>query len=80
MIYLNGKLVDTNKVDPTKHKFIGMFRLPNPPDTTYIDKETKTIKYADCYGCPCGHFLWSQESIREHWKNGHMDIAQYVDI
>lgn len=80
MALLNGKFVKPEEIDPAKHKFIGLFRSPKPPDTRFFDEETKTYKYADVMSCSCGHNLWTRESIQDHWRKGHFDVPQYVNI
>ena len=80
MPLLNGKFVDPKEIDPSKHKFIGSFRSPEPPSTIFNDPKTGEQKIADVIKCSCGHDLWTRESVRDHWQMGHFDIPQYVDI
>ena len=70
-VLLNGEMVDGITIDPRKHLFMGMFREPGPP----ISNGTW-----DFYQCSCGLALWSVRVCAEHWRLGHMDIPQYVDI
>lgn len=69
MAILNGKRVPDSDIDPEFHKFIGMFRRPNPrsPGSGYIK-------------CGCGQTLQTVESEYVHWQQGHFDEPQYEDI
>ena len=69
MAYLNGKPVDDSTIDPAKHKFIGLFREPYPPDTA-----------GAYYACTCGQILQTVGCVHSHWQMGHMDKPQYVDV
>lgn len=69
MVLLNGKFVNDSEIDPGKHKFIGMFRYPSPPNPKGAN-----------LSCPCGQILKYVGQEREHWQYGHFDIPQYVDI
>ena len=73
MPLLNGKIVKDEDIDPQRHRFIGLFRYPSfpVPDGTWG---------ASVFACPCGQHLWTVEACQEHWRLGHMDIPQYVDI
>ena len=74
MAILNGEYVKNELIDPSKHRFIGMFRKPIPPKIAQGGRSLCFLM------CSCGQGLWSQQEIREHWRNGCMDIPQYVDI
>ena len=68
MVYLNGEKVEKSEIKLDKHKFIGVFRAPCPPQGQgYIM-------------CPCGQILQTQEITYDHYQQGHMDMPQYVDI
>ncbi len=71
MAILNGKKVEDAKIDPSKHKFIGMFR----PVTWPISDGSWEVHL-----CSCGIPLWTVQGCQDHWRLGHMDIAQYIDI
>jgi len=74
MAILDGKHVDNSSIDPAKHKFIGMFRPPSPPEQT---------ARGYCPGCltatrgSSGPF---QRVMFECWQLGHYDESQYVTI
>lgn len=57
-------------IDPAKHRFIGAFRDPQPPDPCGA--------YAML--CPCHDTLKFMQEIYDHWLRGHFDQQQYVDI
>jgi hypothetical protein len=78
-VYLDGKLVSINDIDPTKHSFIGTFRSPNPPDGMGIN-DKGIMQQAAVIFCPCGSHLWNKESTQNHWQQGHFDIPQYKTI
>ncbi len=80
MPILNGKKVNPEYIDSSKHKYIGQFRLPNCPNTSYIDQDTKQIKFGEVMVCPCGQHIWDKETTFNHWQCGHFDEPQYVDI
>lgn len=67
MALLDGKDIADDQIDPTKHKFVGMFRYPSTPSGGVVM-------------CGCGSFLHNLDQVREHWQAGHMDIAQYATI
>ena len=71
MVYLNGTMVNKGAINPTQHKFIGMFRPPSFPvsDGTW-----------EVYVCSCRLHLWTVQECQNHWMLGHMDIPQYIDI
>lgn len=71
MVYLDGELVEESKISAEKHTFIGTFRSPSPP---------RSDESWDVYACKCGHNLWTVEELFFHWKDGHMDIPQYISI
>ena len=71
MVYLNGKLVNNDVVHAGRHKFIGMFRNPRPPES---NGQWSVLH------CLCGENLWTVQAITEHWLKGHLDIPQYIDI
>lgn len=78
-VLLNGEEVDVSLIDPSKHKFIGTFRPPNPPKETFVDDKGKT-QHAAVIFCPCGGQLWTYQQSLDHWQLGHFDIPQYVTI
>jgi len=51
-VLLNGKFVDATIIDANKHKFIGLFRTPTQPDTSFLN-ENNIKESADIYACPC---------------------------
>ena len=68
MVLLNGRPTEDEEIDPSKHKFIGMFRYPNPPTPEgYVM-------------CPCKQILQVEQTVYDHWQKGHFDIPQYIDI
>ena len=69
MAILNGTTVSSSEINPVKHKFIGVFRQPTMP-----------IVKGDCFMCDCGQVLWTAEAVQDHWRLGHMDVPQYIDI
>ena len=71
MVYLNGEMVEEETINPSKHKFIGMFRNPQTPISNGM---------WDVYICPCRQHLWTVEECFQHWQSGHMDIPQYINI
>lgn len=80
MPILNGKFVPNEEISPTKHKLVGTFRSPSPPDTKYVDEKTGETRYAGVIVCPCGQHLKYRESAAEHWRLGHFDMLQYADL
>ena len=56
---------------------LGLSRLPEPPDTKYIDEDGK-VQFAEILRCPCGHDLWYREAVAEHWRMGHFDTPIYA--
>lgn len=70
MAFLDGEFVDDDLISPKLHKFIGMFRQPNPPD----------VGQCDYFLCACGERLSVRGQEREHWHRGCFDSAQYVTI
>jgi hypothetical protein len=79
MVYLDGQKVSDETINPTQHRFIGTFRSPQQPDTRYT-KEDGTVGYASVMICGCGAHLWDVQSVGNHWRQGHMDVPQYVTI
>lgn len=69
MPLLDGEFVEPSEIDPTKHRFIGMFRKPNPPKP-----EGRYIL------CPCGELLKYMGEERTHYSFGHFDIPQYQTL
>ena len=68
-VLLNGVLVNSDKIDPRKHKFIGTFRTPSPPDL------------GDVGYCPqCSLNFIHEGIVRSCWQAGHLDIPQYITI
>lgn len=78
-VYLDGKLVDSDLITPEEHKFVGLFRPAQCPDTKYID-EYGNVKFAAVFVCGCGQHLWTKESVFSHYSQGHMDTPQYCSI
>lgn len=75
MAYLNGKKVSNDSIDPTKHKFVGKFRLPS------FDAFQEEIGSGfDVVMCSCGWHCWTNESLFAHWEAGHFDEDIYEDI
>ena len=70
-VLLNGKIVDEKEIDPAKHKFVGPFRPPS------IDHLIGT-GFILCDGCR--HVIQTQEQVFDHWRLGHFDMLQYVNI
>ena len=70
MPILNGKRVSKEQIDPAKHRFVGIFRAPSPPD----------FRGYDNFYCDCGHNLQTFEQGFSHWQMGHFDDMQYVDL
>lgn len=68
MAILDGKHVDDSIIDSTKHRYIGMFRVPKP------------FPYNGYVLCPCGCVLQIYEQVFDHYIKGHFDIPQYVTI
>ena len=79
MVYLDGRKVSVEMIDPAKHRFIGSFRPPQQPDTRFT-REDGTVEYAAVMVCGCGRHLWDVQSVGEHWRQGHMDTPQYVTV
>lgn len=80
MPILDGRKIGADQFDPVKHKFIGTWRPPIPPDR-------ETMKDGAGYTCPgcAGGILQNQTSqhlgqIRRCWQAGCFDEAQYVTI
>jgi len=74
-VILNGEYVDPDRIDPHKHKFIGTFRPPRPP-------EPESLNTSECI---CGELLWKYTDgygnrIWEHYRCGHFDLPQYATI
>lgn len=81
MVYLNGKLVDDQEIEPRKHKFIGMFRTPWGTIRKNINASLMNYPNGNVMLlCGCGSSLWSVQDHYEHWLKGHCDIPQFVDI
>lgn len=74
---MNGEYVSPDVINPKLHRFIGMFREASMPNFSYINELGET-KYADGIICSCGMTLFNNNSIFEHYKDGHFDICQYV--
>ena len=65
---LNGWSVSVEVIDSAKHKFIGTFRSPFPPNANgYLQ-------------CPCGDMLKIMGEEFTHWQRGHFDVPQYQTI
>ena len=80
MVYLDGKKVADDVVDPALHKFIGSFRYPS--FNIFYDNLTimSNGKCFDVVACGCNHHLWTREAVFEHFNMGHFDINQYESI
>lgn len=68
MVYLDGQLVEVATIDPAKHKFVGTFRSPGPPNG------------AGYVMCDCGTVLQITQAVFDHWRMGHMDTPQYMTL
>lgn len=66
-VLLDGEYVNASVINPKLHKFIGLFRRPQPPNG---------VGYVLC---GCGEILQSPE-VHTHWMYGHMDFPQYITI
>jgi hypothetical protein len=71
MAILNGKSIKDNKIDPDKHKYIGMFRRPY----SHFINNIRGYLY-----CPCGRVLKTMEENFAHYQMGHWDEPQYKEI
>jgi hypothetical protein len=71
MPILDGKPCKPEEIDPAKHRFIGMFRPPTWPRRESI---------GHLIDCPCTRLLGDTATIREHWRDGHFDEPQYINI
>jgi len=69
-VLLNGNYVQPEVVDPTKHRYVGMFR---PPVNPVINPTTDIL-------CRCGEILKYRGQEVEHYRRGCYDVPQYVDI
>ena len=69
-VLLNGKFVSPEEIDPSKHRYVGMFR---PAENPYKNSTCDIL-------CTCGEFLRYRGQETEHYKKGCYDTAQYVDI
>lgn len=68
-VYLDGVEVEPEAISPARHRFLGMFRLPNPPHFTMN------------WWCPgCGECTQVVGQEHRHWREGHFDVPQYVSI
>lgn len=65
-VYIDGKEHTSNEVNPAKHTFIGMYRLPDP-----------TSLFKEDILCSCYTPLRTHEGIVNHWLLGHLDIPKY---
>lgn len=72
MVLLDGKLVEPSAINPSLHKFIGMFR---PPTNVLIPGKPV---YAVI--CLCGEHLQYRNQCHEHYAKGCLDTPQYVSI
>lgn len=68
MAILDGKPFDDKLIDPSKHRYIGMFRWPLSTFGGY-----NLI-------CECGMHLNTYQSTYQHWSMGHLDDPQYETI
>lgn len=69
-VFLDGKLVLSESIDPAKHRFIGEFR----PATNPVQSATCDVM------CNCGEILHTSRATTEHYKHGCFDVNQYVTI
>ena len=76
---LNGVIVEPEKIDPVKHKFIGLFRPAQNPEVLYSQPD-KNGRSAEILVCVCGAYFRYAGGITRHWQSGCFDIPQYVDI
>lgn len=68
---LDGKPVDASVIDPAKHKYIGMWRPPEPPQ----ERCDFSLPRLDAM-VAWNNNLRSQDA----WRKGELDVAQYVTI
>jgi len=89
MAILDGRQVEADQIDPAKHRFIGMWRPPQPPaseeDMKVLNQRLRPGCHPHETDCVCGcGFVWSTMDylgrMREHWQNGCYDEAQYTTI
>lgn len=71
MPILDGKPVDASVIDPAKHKYIGMWRPPEPPQ----ERCDFSLPRLDAM-VAWNNNLRSQDA----WRKGELDVAQYVTI
>ncbi|HKO88754.1 MAG TPA: hypothetical protein VJU83_09600 [Burkholderiales bacterium] len=71
MPLLNGKQVAPGEIDPSRHRFIGTWRPPEPPVELGIG----------FFLCRCSReYSFNESAAFDHWQRGHFDEPQYVDI
>lgn len=85
MPYLDGKKINLEIISPRKHRFIGMFRPPNPMKIFSPNKPSYTFKEwqenpRPTYSCTCHALMDSDEKIMKHWLQGHFDEPMYETI
>lgn len=78
-VFLDGKLVKSEEINPAKHKFIGTFRPPNVPSTQGTTYQGELVN-AGVVLCRCGDSLWTTQALHDHYLKGHFDTPQYVSI
>ncbi len=69
-VLLDGVFVQPHKVDPAKHRFLGIWR---PPINPFLGATT-------AYICVCGATLNYAQQTDQHYRNGCFDTPQYVSI
>jgi len=67
MALLDGRVVAAEVIDPSKHRYIGMWRAPFHVPHGVV-------------ACSCGQMLQTFEQTREHYQAGHFDEPQYQTI
>lgn len=71
MPLLNGKQVEPSEIDPSRHRFIGTWRPSAPPYNASTGMFT----------CRCSlEYSFDNRYLFEHWREGHFDEPQYIDI
>ena len=66
-VVLDGYLVGSERVDPEKHAYRGMFRFSELPQEVF-SFETH---------CPCGRNV-KPARVLDHYLKGHFDVPDYV--
>lgn len=68
---LDGKYVPAEAIDPTQHRFIGLFRPAQNP--LIPDRPAFVI-------CPCGMTLQTMDDVLDHYRKGCCDVPQFLSI